>query len=101
MDTVLIIHVVGAPIGFTILSFLYFRQARTLGPAAVALIFLGTVVALDAGIVAPVIERSYGMFRSPLGTWLPFLLIFLATLVTGRFTRQRVSAVRGETRQIG
>jgi hypothetical protein len=33
---------------------------------------VGIVVALDAFIVAPLIERSYAMFTSPLGTWIPF-----------------------------
>jgi hypothetical protein len=34
--------------------------------------------------VAPVFERSYAMFRSVRGTWLPFGLIFLVTWIVGR-----------------
>jgi hypothetical protein len=41
--------------------------------------FLAVVVVFDFCIVALVIERSLAMFRSPLGTWLPFVLIFLAS----------------------
>ena len=28
------------------------------------------------------------MFRSPIGTWLPFLLIFISTWLTGSLTRR-------------
>ena len=35
----------------------------------------GKVVVLDILIVALLIERSFEMFTSILGTWLPFLLI--------------------------
>ena len=41
--------------------------------------FLGVVVVMDAGLVAPFVERSWDMFRSPIGTWIPFTLIFLAS----------------------
>jgi hypothetical protein len=41
---------------------------------------------MDAGIVAPVFEKSYVMFKSVLGTWIPFILIFLATYITGKVT---------------
>ena len=38
---------------------------------------------LDALIVAPLFERSYAMFRSAIGTWLPFLAIFAAVWFAG------------------
>jgi hypothetical protein len=38
---------------------------------------------MDATIVAPVFEKSYAMFASILGTWLPFPSIFVATYFTG------------------
>jgi hypothetical protein len=41
------------------------------------------VIVLDATAVAPVFEKSYAMFSSILGTWLPFLSIFAATYLTG------------------
>jgi hypothetical protein len=43
----------------------------------------GFVIALDALVVAPLIERSYAMFRSFIGTWLPFAAIFLASWAAG------------------
>ncbi len=44
----------------------------------------GLIVALDALVVAPLFERSYAMFRSALGTWIPFAAIFLATWAAGQ-----------------
>jgi hypothetical protein len=41
------------------------------------------VIALDAIVVAGLIQHSADMFRSIAGTWLPFVLIFLATWATG------------------
>ena len=39
----------------------------------------GIVLALDAIVVAPLFERSFAMFRSVIGTWLPFAAIFFAS----------------------
>jgi hypothetical protein len=75
LDTTLILHAIGAPIYFVILSFFYFRRFHHKK--------LGFVVMLDFFLVALVINRSLDMFRSFLGTWLPFALIFIATWVTG------------------
>lgn len=46
--------------------------------------FVGFVIVVDFFLVALVIERSLEMFASPLGTWIPFALIFTSTYVTGR-----------------
>ena len=43
----------------------------------------GLIVALDALVVAPLFERSYAMFRSAFGTWIPFAAIFLASWAAG------------------
>jgi hypothetical protein len=40
-------------------------------------------VLLDALVVAPIFEKSYAMFSSPLGTRLLLLSIFAATYLTG------------------
>jgi hypothetical protein len=56
--------------GFALLSLLYFRRFACTTP-------------LQTAVVAPVFEKSYAMFASPLGTWIPFALIFAATYVTG------------------
>ena len=83
LDATLIIHAIGAPIYFIILSFLYFRKFNYTNPVVTASAFLGFVIVLDFFLVALIINRSLDMFRSFLGTWLPFILIFMATWVTG------------------
>jgi hypothetical protein len=52
-------------------------------PIVVACTFTAIVVALDALIVAWLIQRSFAMFSSVLGTWFPFALIFVSVFVTG------------------
>lgn len=79
----LVIHAVGAPIVFVLVSAVYFDAFHYTSPFETASVFVGVVVVMDAGLVAPVIEKSFAMFRSVLGTWLPFGLIFLATYLTG------------------
>lgn len=83
IDTTLIAHAVGAPLIFGLISWFYFARLCYTGPLATALVFLGIVVFMDVFFVAMVINRSFEMFTSPLGTWIPFALIFLATYVTG------------------
>jgi hypothetical protein len=41
------------------------------------------VIAMDFFVVALLINRSLEMFTSPLGTWIPFALIFISTWLTG------------------
>ena len=89
IKTTLIIHALGAPVFAAFITFHYFKKHRFTTPLQTALIFLAVVVALDAGLVAPVFEKSYAMFASFLGTWLPFGSIFLATLLTGLAMRRR------------
>ena len=85
MHKTLIVHAIGAPLGFGAIAFLYFRKFAYTNPSQTAMIFLAVVVSLDLFLVAPVFEKSYTMFASPLGTWVPFALIFVATYLTGRF----------------
>jgi hypothetical protein len=91
IDKALIVHAVAAPIYFGLLSLVYFKRLRYTGPLKTALLFLGFVVFMDFFLVALIIYRSLDMFRSPLGTWIPFVLIFGATWVTGKLV------VRGGT----
>jgi hypothetical protein len=84
IDKALIVHAVAAPVYFSLLSLVYFKRLRYTGPLKTALLFLGFVVFMDFFLVALIINRSLDMFRSPLGTWIPFLLIFVATWVTGK-----------------
>jgi hypothetical protein len=91
LDVTLIIHAIGAPISFTILSFLYFRRFNYTNPVVTAAAFLGFVIVLDFFLVALIINGSLDMFRSFLGTWLSFALIFMATWVTGEIVTRGAS----------
>jgi len=89
MDTTLIIHAIGAPVGFAVLSWIYHRHIGFARPLHSALMFLAVVVALDIFPVAIVFEGSFAMFRSFMGTWLPWVLIFASTLLVGLLTPPR------------
>lgn len=79
----MLVHAVLAPLFFVAVSSVYFRRAHTPAPWLSAVGFVGFVMVVDFVVVAVVIYRSLEMFTSPLGTWIPFGLIFLATYVTG------------------
>jgi len=83
LKTALIVHAVAAPVWAGLISWNYFKKNKNAKAFPTALIFLGVVVVMDAGLVAPVFEKSYAMFRSVVGIWLPFGLIFLATYLVG------------------
>ena len=89
IHTTLVLHAIGAPVGFALISFFYHRRYAFTSPMQTAAAFLGVVVVLDLFLVAPVFEKSYAMFSSVLGTWIPFALIFAATYLTGRFTSSK------------
>jgi hypothetical protein len=88
MDNTLIIHAIAVPIVFAIISFVYHKFFNYTKPVLTAFIFLAFAMLLDAGLVAPVFEKSYDMFKSILGTWIPFALIFLATYIAGLITNK-------------
>ena len=79
----LIAHAIAAPIIFGAVSVVYFGWFGSTGPATTAAIFLAIVIFLDVFVIALLVEKSFDMFRSVLGTWLPFALIFLAIWLTG------------------
>ena len=83
IKSTLIIHAIGAPIYFIILSLIYFKKFGYTTPLTTAVVFIVFVIFVDFFLVALVINQSLDMFRSFLGTWLPFLLIFTATWFTG------------------
>jgi hypothetical protein len=83
MDATLIVHAIGAPIGAAVLGWIYFRNFAYTSPLATAAIFVGAALTLDVLVIAMLIEKSFDMFRSPLGVWIPQALIFMATWMTG------------------
>jgi hypothetical protein len=88
LQTTLIIHAIGAPVFFALVSLLYFRRFHYTSPLLTAVIFVGFVMIVDFLVVALLINRSLSMFGSWLGTWLPFVLIFSSTLLTGTLVSQ-------------
>jgi hypothetical protein len=86
METTLIVHLIAAPVFAGLVSLFYFKRFRYTNPLQTAVIFLLFVMAVDAGLVAPVFEKSFDMFKSMIGTWIPFILIFLSTFGTGLLT---------------
>ena len=90
LQNTLIIHAVGSPIFFAAVSLVYFRRFNFTSPVQTATLFLAFVVAMDFFVVAMLINRSFDMFASLLGTWIPFALIFTSTYLTGLFTAGRI-----------
>ena len=85
----LIMHAAAAPIFFALLSFVYFKKFNYTTPLQTAAIFVGFVIAVDFFVVAMLMLNSFEMFTSPLGTWIPFGLIFLATYLAGIYVQKR------------
>ncbi len=83
LGVALIIHAVAAPLVFMAVAFAYFRRMDSWPPFRTTTVFVGVVFAMDVLVVAFAVQRSFAMFGSILGTWLPFLLIFLSTWWTG------------------
>lgn len=83
VDNTLVIHAIGAPVFFAAVSVVYFRRFNYTTPLRTATIFVVFVGLMDFFVVASLILRSYEMFASLLGTWIPFALIFTSTYLTG------------------
>ena len=84
LSTALVVHLVAAPVFFIGIAWVCFRRFNFTSPLQTATAFMVIVILLDVFVVALLIERSFAMFGSVTGTWLVFLLIFLATYLTGR-----------------
>ena len=63
-------------------------------PLAAAGFFTAFIIALDAALVAPAFEKSFAMFSSVLGAWLPFLSIFAATYLMGTWIVRHPAEIR-------
>lgn len=85
LDNALLVHAIGAPIIFTIISLIYFNKFNYTTPLQTALIFVSFVILVDFFVVALLINKSLEMFTSLLGTWIPFTLIFTSTYLTGTY----------------
>ncbi len=88
----LIIHSIGAPLVFLLLTILYYKKFNYTSPLQTAFSFISIVILLDIFVVAILINKSFVMFRSAMGTWLPFILIFLTTYIAGNKIMQNVTS---------
>jgi hypothetical protein len=91
-QTAMIIHAVAAPFIFGAVSLVYFRRFAYTTPWVTAALFVGFVITMDFFVVALLILGSLEMFASPLGTWIPFALIFGSTWLTGSMVGRSVRA---------
>ena len=89
IDNALIIHAAAAPIVFFVISWIYFNKFGYTTPLQTAAIFVAFVILMDIFVVAMMINKSFEMFASLLGTWIPFGLIFLTTYLTGLWVEKR------------
>ena len=83
IETTLVVHAIGAPVIFSTISWFYFKKLRYTSPLQTSVAFVLIVMFMDFFFVALVINRSLEMFQSLLGTWIPFVLIFLSTYLMG------------------
>ncbi|NIM89853.1 MAG: hypothetical protein GTO17_02780 [Candidatus Aminicenantes bacterium] len=89
MKAALIIHLLVAPVISYLISLLYFKKFNYTTPLQTAIIFVSVVILMDFFIVALLIEKSFEMFASVIGTWGPFALIFMAAYLTGITVKKR------------
>ena len=83
IQVTLIVHAVGAPVIFVVISLIYYKWFHYTTALQTAAAFVLFVIFMDVFVVALLIEKSFEMFSSILGTWLPFVLIFAAVYTTG------------------
>lgn len=88
LENALIIHAVGAPFVFLLISSVYFKKFNYTGPLKTAIAFVSIVILMDFFIVSLIINQNFDMFLSPIGTWIPFVLIFTSTYLTGNIIRK-------------
>jgi hypothetical protein len=88
LDNALIIHAIAAPIIAILISAIYFKKFSYTSALQTAIIFVAIAILADIFIVSMLIYKSFEMFESFIGTWLVFILIFIATYLTGKYIRK-------------
>jgi hypothetical protein len=89
IETTLVVHAIGVPIVFLFVSLIYFTYFNYTTPMQTAAIFTLSAIVLDLILVATIIEKSYEMFGSLIGTWIPFASMFLTTYLIGSLITRR------------
>ncbi len=90
IENALIIHALAAPIIYFVIGLIYFAKFNYTSPLLTAIIFTLFVIIVDIFLVAMIIQQSFEMFYSPIGTWIPFVLIFLSTWLTGSWITKKI-----------
>lgn len=88
IDTALIVHAAAAPFVSAIFSFIYYKRFDYSSPLLTATVIVSTVILLDFFLTATIILRDYAMFYSPIGTWIPFALIFSGAFLVGHYLKR-------------
>ena len=83
IDMALVAHAAAAPFVSAIFSYIYYKKFNYSSPIITAVAIVVTVILLDFFLTATIILQDYAMFYSPIGTWIPFALIFTAALIVG------------------
>jgi hypothetical protein len=96
LQSALVVHAVAAPVIFTAVSLVYFTRFGYTTPLRTAVIFVSFAILMDFFVVALLVQRSLEMFASPLGTWIPFGLMFASTYLTGLALEKRSRAVAAD-----
>jgi hypothetical protein len=89
VGTTLILHAIGAPVIFALVSWSYFSRFNYTVPLHNAMVFLAVVLLMDVFVAGLLIQRSLDMFRSVLGTWIPLALSFTSTYAVGLYAKRR------------
>jgi hypothetical protein len=97
LDNALILHAAFVPVVFFGVSFLYYSRFNYTTPLETAGIFVAFVILMDIFVVSMMINKSFDMFYSFLGTWFVFGEIFTTTLLTGKYLNLKRISVRKES----
>lgn len=89
VGTTLIVHAIGAPLVFALVSWSYFDRSAYTTPLQTAMVFFLFALLMDVFVAGLLIQRSLDMFRSALGTWIPLALSFASTYAVGVYVTRR------------
>jgi hypothetical protein len=88
LQNALILHLFAAPLIFALVSLSFYKKMPSSRPILVAAGFTAFVMTMDFILVAWIIQRSFAMFGSFMGTWMPFVMIFTSSWMTGKAMRK-------------
>jgi hypothetical protein len=84
IENALIIHLIGVPVIFVVLTKMYYKKNNKLFSLQLAIFMLSLVIMMDFFVVSLMVEKNFNMFKSLVGTWIPFILMFLAVFLVGK-----------------